>query len=97
MVTFTGVSKSCLFPIDVDCSPYWPTEEEPPITSIVFPFPACSPPASQAGVSLNRSGLLRSPYKAWDAVAKARGIEAASSKEIVDGFLLKKNMRKEGR
>lgn len=53
---------------------------------MVFPFAASSPPASHGGVNFNMSGFLRSPYKPWTAVAIPRGMDAASSNEIEDGF-----------
>lgn len=67
--------------------PYCPTDDDPPSTAIVLPFAAFAPPSSHAeGDTLKMSALLRSPYKPWTAVASPSGIEAASSKEILDGF-----------
>lgn len=55
-------------------SPYCPTEDEPPRTTIGFPayFPL---PPSHGAISF--SGPFLSPYKAIAAAARAKGIEAA--------------------
>ena len=63
--------------------PYCPTDEDPP--SITMDLPACfpTPPAQGGWILSTPSGLA--PNKPSAAVARPSGIEAASSKEMLEG------------
>lgn len=73
--------------VDADrCEPYWPTEDDPPMTTAGFPVPLRDPPSSQnAGklIDLLFGSWLYNPVKT---VARPRGSDAAWSSEIFSGI-----------